>query len=342
MEVSPPAFAVEQLVQSYQGRTVLTIPELTIPSASIVGLVGPNGSGKSTLLRLLAGIERPDRGRIAYRGRAVSPFSDNQRFEVALLPQDPYLLRRSVAGNVAYGLKLRGETSALDSRVSKALSKVGLAADDFQHRRWDQLSGGEARRVSLAARLVLKPKVLLLDEPTANVDAESGERIREAAVSARREWGTTVVVASHDRQWIWDTCDERLHLFRGRLLGRREVNLIFGPWRRQEGAGWGRRLGSDQVFRVPRPPSPDAVAGLSTDDLSVADDRSGAAGDWVAVNGMLVRLSTINASGRLAATVRVGEVNLTLQIEAGDGCFNQLRPGRPLRIQYPLEAVRWY
>ena len=342
MESIPPVFTIDSLVHTYLGRTVLQIPSLQIQSATVVGLVGPNGSGKSTLLRLLAGLETAAEGQIRYQGRTVAPSSAAQRFQVTLLPQDPYLLRRTVRRNVAHGLKLRGVTRNLERRVSQALESVGLAPDDFLNRRWNQLSGGESRRVSLAARLILKPKVLLLDEPTANVDAESGERIREAAVAASRQWGATVVVASHDRQWIWDTCDDRLYLFRGRLLGRREINLVFGPWQRLASSGWGREVGDGQVLRVPRPPSRDAVAGLATGDLSVADDRKIPVDGQVAVSGRLVRLAAVKAAAHLSATVQVGDVLLTLEIGPEADCLNGLRPGRPLRLTYPLAAVRWY
>ena len=101
------------------------------------------------------------------------------------------LKKRTVYKNIAYGLKVRGDRDNLTQSVHDALNMVGLDPDAFAQRQWDELSGGEAQRVALAARLVLKPRVLLLDEPTASVDAASSELIRVASLRARSEWGTT-------------------------------------------------------------------------------------------------------------------------------------------------------
>ena len=133
-----------------------------------------------------------------------------------MLSQEPYLLKRSVQANVSYGLKIRGMS---DTRhpVRRALEKVGLDPARFSQRSWRELSGGEAQRVALAARLVLKPKVLLLDEPTANVDRESSELILRAVLDARNQWGTTLIIISHQLTWLRQIADHILALDYGRL-----------------------------------------------------------------------------------------------------------------------------
>ena len=203
------------LKHAYGGQPILVVDHLIVKPASIVGLVGPNGSGKSTLLRLMGLIEKPVEGEILYNGRPVVPFTPEARSQITLLPQEPFLMRRSVFKNVAYGLELRSDSGNIRARVKDALSMVGLSSEMFCRRPWYALSGGEAQRVALAARLVLKPEVLLLDEPTAGVDAASAQLIREASLKARRELGTTLIVASHDRQWLYEICDEMLHLLQG-------------------------------------------------------------------------------------------------------------------------------
>ncbi|MBW2181462.1 MAG: ATP-binding cassette domain-containing protein, partial [Deltaproteobacteria bacterium] len=151
--MDPPIYNISSLKHSYTDKTVLAIEHLTVQPASIVGLIGPNGSGKSTLLKLLGLIERPTQGRILFNGHLVGPFSNEARFLITLLPQEPFLMKRSVFNNVAYGLKLRGNGKDVVDRVHEALSLVGLPGKDFARRPWYALSGGETQRVALAARL---------------------------------------------------------------------------------------------------------------------------------------------------------------------------------------------
>jgi len=211
-------YAIKELSQAYNGRTVLNIDYLAIPRRSIIGLTGPNGSGKSTLLRILGFLEDPMRGEVIFEGKPCSSRHNGIRRKVTLLPQEPYLLKRSVHANVAYGLKVRGRRNTGD-RVAQALKLVGLSPERFGQRSWHELSGGEAQRVALAARLILRPEVLLLDEPTANLDAESTKQIKEASLAARRDWGATLVIANHDMNWLQSVCDKILTLSDGLLTG---------------------------------------------------------------------------------------------------------------------------
>jgi len=192
------------------------VDSLTIGTNSIIGLSGPNGSGKSTLLRILAFLEDPVAGTVVFDGTPCSTKQEAVRKKVTLLSQEPYLLKRSVEANVAYGLKVRGEADS-SKKVAEALDLVGLPADRFAKRSWHELSGGEAQRVALATRLVLRPSVLLLDEPTTSLDAESTERIKEASVAARRDGKATLVIACHDMPWLESVCDSILVLDNGRV-----------------------------------------------------------------------------------------------------------------------------
>ncbi len=214
-----PAYELQNVRQVYGKRLALDIEVLRIEAGAITGLAGHNGSGKSTLLRMLAFLEVPAQGRLMYQGRDMN--SDAQREEarhrVTLLPQEPYLLKRSVFANVAYGLKLRGQGGDV-ARVRESLQMVGLDPDNFGVRSWLELSGGEAQRVALAQRLALRPKVLLLDEPTASLDEESAELVKSASVTAREQWGATLVIVSHDREWLEAACDSIVRLKQGRLV----------------------------------------------------------------------------------------------------------------------------
>ena len=199
-------YRLSNITQLYGERTVLDIDDFSISEGSIVGLSGHNGSGKSTLLRILAFLEPPASGEICFDGTRIENADISLRRQVTLLTQEPYLLKRSVARNIAYGLELR-HAENIEERVRESMNAVGLAPDLFMERQWYELSGGEAQRVALAARLALKPRVLLLDEPTASLDRESSLLIREAAVNIRDNYGITLIVVSHDYAWLDDISD---------------------------------------------------------------------------------------------------------------------------------------
>ncbi len=173
-------YEIRDLKQRYgKGPLSLDIAELSIRSSGITGLVGPNGSGKSTLLKVLSFLITYQSGSIIFDGLPSEGREGAIRREVTYLLQDSYLLNRSVYENIAYGLKLRGDVPDIKERVRESLTQVGLDPEKFAQRPWYQLSGGEVQRVALAARLALRPRVLLLDEPTANVDEASAQLVME-------------------------------------------------------------------------------------------------------------------------------------------------------------------
>jgi len=200
---------------------VLSIPTLDIARGSIVGLVGHNGSGKSTLLKILGFLLQPTTGELFFDGtlvdRAALRAGHLLRRRAVLLGQDTCLLKRSVSSNIAYGLRLRG-LPVTENLIARALAQVGLSHADYSRRSWQRLSGGEARRVALAARLVLRPEVLLLDEPTAGLDRASTEHVKAAVLSARQNLGTTLVIVSHDMPWLTSCADTVLQMDEGRIV----------------------------------------------------------------------------------------------------------------------------
>ncbi len=213
-----PLLELRHVVQAHGGRTVLDVLSLSVDKGGIVGVTGPNGSGKTTLLRILAFLDRPLRGEVFFEGEPALGREGGVRKDVTLLAQNPYLLRRSVRANVAYGLKIRGARD-IRAKTDQALAAVGLDPRLFADRSRHELSGGEAQRVALASRLAFQPKVLLLDEPTASLDAESAGLVRTAARDARDRLGATLVVVSHDTSWLKNMCDKMLTMENGRLTG---------------------------------------------------------------------------------------------------------------------------
>ena len=160
-------------------------------------MLGPNGAGKSTLFRLLMLLESPDEGEIRLGGRKVQPGDVEARRRMAGLFQRPYLFTGSVRDNVEFGLKALGVSrEQRTTRVAAALRDLGIEALGEQN--VHRLSGGEAQRVALARTVVLQPDVLLLDEPTANLDVTLQRRFREELGRVARAHARSVILITHD------------------------------------------------------------------------------------------------------------------------------------------------
>jgi tungstate transport system ATP-binding protein len=191
-------YRLRSLVKRYHEREVLAIDELDIYRGEILALVGPSGAGKSTLLRLLNFLEAPTRGQVEFGGRVFSSDSEvslEVRRKVTTVFQNPMLLKRTVWANVVYGLQLRGANHHKVKTLA-ALDLVGLANLSQQPAR--TLSGGEAQRVALARAMVLQPEVLLLDEPTANLDPYNVSLIENIVRRTNQESGITYVLVTHN------------------------------------------------------------------------------------------------------------------------------------------------
>ena len=196
MDLSEVVYSLAGVTKEYNGRTVLNLESLQVRAGEALAIVGPSGAGKSTLLRLLAFLERPSAGELAFYGRPVNDQWPDlaARRRVTMVFQRPQLLRRSVRENVAYGLGVRGARE--NGQVTAVLDQLGLSGVAAANAR--TLSGGEAQRVALARALVLRPAVLLLDEPTANLDPYNISIIERFVRRANEEQGATVVIVTHN------------------------------------------------------------------------------------------------------------------------------------------------
>ena len=177
---------------NYNGRFVLDIDDLAIQRGELFAIVGPSGAGKSTLLRLLNFLESPSAGTIRYKDHFAPPLE--LRRQITTVFQHPVLLHRSVRENVEYGLRLRDQRG--DKQVDEIIARVGLAA--FAASAADSLSGGERHRIALARALVLNPEVLLLDEPTANLDPYNVSMIESIIREENEQRGTTILLVTHN------------------------------------------------------------------------------------------------------------------------------------------------
>jgi tungstate transport system ATP-binding protein len=336
-----PLMELHGVVRRYGDRVALTVDHLSLEEGRIVGLVGPNGSGKTTLLRLLAFLDRPDEGTILFRGEETQGRHEALRREVTLLLQEPFLLKRSVFENVAYGLKLRGEKEHLKSRVDEALHSVGLDPARFARRLWFQLSGGEAQRVALASRLVLRPRLLLLDEPTASVDLHSASLIHEAVLRARRDWGTTLLLVSHDLAWLYDVAEEVVALYGGRVSERGPENLVAGPWIQSKEGVLKRRLDDGQILIASGSADVKALAALDPSSVVVSLDRPQGTSARNILAGTVSQMTYENASGRVLVKVLVGGLALTARLTDQSVRELGLHPGLEVFLLIKASAFRW-
>jgi iron(III) transport system ATP-binding protein len=206
------------VVHSYGAARVLHGIDLHVPGGSLTAILGPSGCGKTTLLRLVAGFDNPDSGSICLgdqplfeHGRSVPP----ERREIGYVAQEGALFPHlTVAANVAFGL--RGDARAKARRVGELLELVGLDAD-HGHRYPHQLSGGQQQRVALARALAPEPKVILLDEPFASLDAGLRETTRRAVASTLAAAGATAILVTHDQAEALSLADQVAIMRRGRL-----------------------------------------------------------------------------------------------------------------------------
>lgn len=208
-------YILDRLVKRYGHREACNITYMEIKRGEILSIIGPSGSGKSTLLRLLNLLEPPTSGSVTFGGTVFdghTPVDVAERRRMTMVFQNPLLFNTSVLSNVAYGLKVRGQKDTRE-KAYQFLGRLGMA--DLAKEHAATLSYGEAQRVALARALVLSPDVLLLDEPTANLDPYNVGVIEKHILQANREMGTTIVLVTHN-------------VFQARRLAERVVLLLDG------------------------------------------------------------------------------------------------------------------
>jgi ABC-type sugar transport system ATPase subunit len=214
--VEPGAIRLESLSKAYGRVTALDGVDLEVRAGELLTLVGPSGSGKTTILRLIAGLDRPDRGRVLVGGRDVAAVAPHRR-AVAMVFQDyalyPHL---TVRGNLLFGLRVRRVPRAEADRLALgAAERLGIA--DLLDRYPDQLSGGQRQRVALARALVRDPSVYLLDEPLSSLDAPLRFATRADLLAMHRELRTTMIHVTHDQAEAMTLGDRVVVLDRGRV-----------------------------------------------------------------------------------------------------------------------------
>ena len=325
--MSQPILRVEDLKKYYADRLALEIPHLEFEAGGIYALVGPNGAGKTTLLRLLNLLDQPTEGKIYFDGEEISKSSSNAlsvRRQMTLVMQDPILFRTSVYKNVAYGLSVRSyHRKSKATSVSTALNMVGLAG--FEHRRARQLSAGEAQRVALARAVVLGPRVLFLDEPTANVDRRNVQVFESLIMSINAERGMTIIFTTHDLSQAYRLTDRVISLLDGRMISSSPENIFYGKSEASDGRSGVVTIHPSLKIAV-ADCKPDAI-GIYIDprDIIILPDPP-RSDHWNCLEGRITSITSENSTIRLTVNVGVELVAITSKDDfqkANLGIFNQ-------------------
>lgn len=225
--------SLEQIYKTYEGQLLLNGISLTVQAGEIVTLLGPSGSGKTTLLRIIAGLEPYESGCIRLEGQDIGDIPAHRRGIVLMFQDYALFPHRTVAENVAFGLRMqRQPRHKIQARVQEMLKLVGLEA--FGDRSVVDLSGGEQQRVALARSLAPAPRLLLLDEPMGSLDRNLRERLVEELRSILRRVGVTAITVTHDQSEAFALADRVALLHGGHIVQQGSPQEVYQhpatPW----------------------------------------------------------------------------------------------------------------
>jgi len=220
-------FSIKALTKEYNDKRVLDIEELDVEEGSVTGIIGPSGAGKSTLLYILNGLEKATSGEIVFNGKKIIGEPDiKARRQMSMVFQRPTVFNMSVYDNMAYSLKLRRfSIKEIKDRVIELSRFIGM--EDKLRQRAVTLSGGEAQRLTLARAIIHKPKVLLLDEPTANLDPANVAMIEKLILHANTEYNTTIIVITHNMFQAKRISERLVFLLNGGIVESGEAKEVF-------------------------------------------------------------------------------------------------------------------
>ncbi|MCX6569602.1 MAG: ATP-binding cassette domain-containing protein [Candidatus Aminicenantes bacterium] len=341
--MSDPLFRLENIRYAYPGPDpsfALELDSLRVGRGDILALVGPNGAGKTTLLMLLAILARAGRGRLEFLGGDPWANEDSvvrARRDAVLVTHHPYLFKGTVADNVSFGLKMRTVPKTdWTERIRSALALVEL--EGWERRPVSGLSAGQAQRIALARALALKPRVLLLDEPTANIDAGLGLRLEAVLREVSRESGTTVVFSTHNFSQASRLADAILYLSDGRRVEFSHENCFSGT-----AATDGR-----QSWIEPRPGVricfPGETHGHVTCVINPADIRLFAADDTAApspgrnvFSGRVTRMETTDAA--IALVRASGSLTFRVALPVAELEAKGISLSRDVLLRFEPESV---
>jgi multiple sugar transport system ATP-binding protein len=335
------SITLRHLAKDFGGTPVIRGIDIDIRDGEFVALVGPSGCGKSTLLRMIAGLESADRGDILLGERRINEVAPRER-DVAMVFQNYALYpHMTVAQNLGFGLRIRGERPAeIERRVQQAAQTLGLR--DLLGRRPRQLSGGQRQRVAMGRAIVRQPQAFLFDEPLSNLDAKLRVQMRTEIKALHQRLGTTTVYVTHDQVEAMTMADRIVVLRDGRVEQAGAPLALYDRPRNAFVAGF---IGSPAMNFIPGRLQLDGAPHVLTDDglrLPVAQAPRGAQGDRV-LYGTRPEDFVVDAGDGLPADVVVveptgSETQVALRVggHALIAAFREriaARPGERLRLR---------
>ena len=282
---------LENIYKNYENLQVLNDINLKIKKGTSTALVGPTGSGKTVLLRLIDLLEKPSSGKVYFESIDANE-SNKRRLEIrrqiGMVFQKPLAFKASVYDNIAYGLKIRGKKDKMDERIKEILEIIGL--EGYDNRNALKLSGGETQRLALARAMITDPKLLLLDEPTANLDPISTNKMEELIAKINHEFETTILMTTHD-------------LFQGRKLADRMIIMNNGEIC-QSGT-------PDDIFKAPKNKFIANFVGIeNVMEGTVEEHENG----MISIDtGQITVFGVSDKSGKVNLCIRPDEITVSLE-----------------------------
>lgn len=307
---------VENITVRFAETAALDAVTLDVADGEVVAVLGPSGSGKSTLLRVVAGLQRLDSGRVLLDGEDLAPTPPHRR-GIGLVFQDHALFQhKDVWGNIAFGLRMRGDTRPdIERRVRELLELIGLTG--FEHRSVATLSGGEQQRVALARALAPEPRVLLLDEPLGSLDRRLRDRLLDDLVSVFAELRITAIYVTHDQAEAFALGDRVAVMREGRVVQTETPDAL---WAHPADEDVARFLGLGNV-RDGAIVRPEAVRVTA----AVGEEEADGLVESVVRHGPTVRLRVRLADGEL--------------LEAAVASLDHPAPGDPVTVDVDPDGI---
>jgi tungstate transport system ATP-binding protein len=273
---------LRDVARSFGKTRALSDVNIQIGKGEIFTIIGPSGSGKSTLLRLINLLDAPTEGDVIIRNRPVVESAKEQlelRRTMAMVLQKPVMLTTSVFNNIAIGLRYRKvPKTVIVPRVAEVLSLVGLGG--YEKRLATTLSGGEAQRVAIARAMVTRPEILLMDEPTANLDPISTERIEDLILNINKKFRTTIVLATHDLIQGQRLADRMAVVIAGKVIQQGQTDEIFFHPNNRAVA---RFVGMDNIIEGTVSLTESGIARVSVGGVDISSLSTAVPGEQVSV-----------------------------------------------------------